>query len=177
MKHLSFIFLAFSVVSFIQCEARKDKPVSAEILTDEAQQDSIFSQLLQIIQPAELSTNDSIAFLILPLDASCPSCRDKTIDSIAKYSSLMPRNHFVILSSNDGIKSMNGYFKERKKSLPLNETFLVLDSNNLAGNFGLYEANPTIYYTSKGKAYKKIATMPETVKQDLHDFFSGDTQK
>ncbi|THU39316.1 hypothetical protein FAM09_12445 [Niastella caeni] len=155
------------------CNNRKD--VSIEFVTGTQAQDSIFRNLIHLTQGAltEEVQNDSLAFLILPVQASCPSCRNKTIDSIAKYAANLPAHHFIIISANGGRKTIGGFFRERNKELPVIQGRLFLDSLNQANQFKLYEEKPTIYYTAEKKAYKKVAAIPTTVKEDLREFFSG----
>jgi hypothetical protein len=50
---------------------------------------------------------------------------------------------------------------------------LILDSTNIARKLNLYDKKPTIYYTYNRKAYKKVAAIPSTVRDDLQEFFSG----
>ena len=52
---------------------------------------------------------DTAVYLFLPLDASCPACRDKTIDSIIKYAGRLDKNHFVIISA-PNMKTIDSYF-------------------------------------------------------------------
>jgi hypothetical protein len=147
---------------------------SIEMIIQTGEQETIFRNLLEIAHtvPEELR-NDSLAFLILPVQASCPACRKKTIDSIAKNKDLLLANHFIIISANGGRKTIGSYFKEENKELPVIENSLFLDSTNFAYKHNLYTDKPTIYYTSNRKAFKKVAAIPITVKEDLREFFSG----
>jgi hypothetical protein len=116
---------------------------------------------------------DSLAFLVLPVQASCPACRNKTIDSIVKHQDNLEKNHFIIISANGGRKTISGYFQENDKKLPDMVGKLILDSTNIARKLNLYDKKPTIYYTYNRKAYKKVAAIPSTVRDDLQEFFSG----
>lgn len=165
----------FVVLVVIGCGRSLKKPNSIELISDESRQDSIFSKLL-VITNNVLSENiqeDSLAFLVLPVQASCPGCRNKTIDSIFEHRNSLADRHYVIISANGGRKTINGYFQENDKELPIIENRLFLDSTNLALDFNLYEKEPTIYYTVNKKAFKKVTAVPATVKDDLREFFSG----
>lgn len=152
-----------------------DKSESAQLITNEAAQQSIFNSLVKLTQNIipEDKLNDSIAFLILPVQASCPACRKKTIDSIVKHKDDLPDNHFIVISARAGRKTISSFFKEQKKQLPLIEGRLFLDSTNQAFSYELYEDKPTMYYAFNRKAYKKVSSIPATVKEDLNQFFSG----
>lgn len=144
-------------------------------ITDIVAQDSIFRNLLKLTPGAipDASQNDSLAFLILPLKASCPACRNKTIDSIVKHRNNLLENHYIILSASAGRKVINSFFLERDKEMPVLESKLFLDTTNQAGKYALYENNPTLYYTRNKKATRKVSAIPATVKDDLREFFSG----
>jgi hypothetical protein len=154
---------------------QKNKHDSIELITDAGKQDVIFKNLVDLTGNA-ISDNkfkDSLAFLILPVQASCPSCRKKTIDSIVKHQSDLLEKHYIIISSIGGRKTVNGFFREVDKELPVMDRELFLDSTNKAFKLELYDKKPTIYYTYNQKAYKKVAAIPSTVRQDLQEFFSG----
>lgn len=139
------------------------------------QQEAVFNKLMTVVKNSlpENVQKDSLAFLILPIQASCPSCRNKTIDSIYEHREDLQSRHFIIISGNGGRKTINGYFKENDKELPILENKLFLDSTNQAYTHELYDKKPTIYYTYNRKAYKKVAAIPATVRDDLREFFSG----
>ncbi len=169
------IFKLMILLIVTGCGATSKKPNSIEIITPGDQQDSIFHDLIAVthnIVPEELQT-DSLAFLVLPLQASCPACRNKTIDSIVKHQDDLLEKHFIILSVKGSRKKINGYFQENNKKLPDMQEHLVLDSNNIAYTHELYDEKPVMYYTYNKKAYKKVAAVPATVRDDLMEFFSG----
>lgn len=172
MKTIFPLFFCFFIIA---CDSLTDKSKNIELITESSKQDSIFQALLSItqnsIQTSDLS--DSLAFLILPIQASCPSCRKKTIDSIVKHQENLITNHYIIISSYGGRKSTRGYFREQGYELPDIPGIFFLDSNNLAGKLQLYQEKPTIYYAHNRKTYKKVAAIPSTVKDDLQEFFSG----
>ena len=172
MKLISPILL---VLILAGCKQVTKKPKSIELITDWKKQDTIFLKLLTVTNKKlpETVQNDSLAFLILPVQASCPSCRKKTIDSIIKNSNSLLPNHYIIISANGGRKIINSYFLEEHASIPNMPDQVFIDSINLASNYELYDEKPTMYYTFQRKAYKKVSSIPATVKEDLHEFFSG----
>lgn len=169
------IALTGFIVLFIACG--KGPESSVEMITAPGKQDSLFKGLMAVTQhsiPAS-QLSDSLAFLVLPVQASCPSCRKKTIDSIMKYQAGLTPNHYVIIAANGGQKTMRGYFQEQGYELPVmaNTQQLTLDSGNLAYRYNLYKDKPTLYYASEQKVYKKVGAIPATVRDDLCEFFSG----
>jgi hypothetical protein len=168
------IVVLFCVVALAtSCDNRKGN--SIVYITDSNTQDAVFNNLIALTHGAlpESVKNDSLAFLILPVQASCPSCRNKTIDSIVANSDKLPDRHFIIISANGGRKTINGFFMENDKELPVIKDRLFLDTINMAFRFDLYDEKPTMYYTFNKKAYRKVAAIPMTVKEDLREFFTG----
>lgn len=172
MKLFVFMLLIFSM-SCGKPGNRKQEVV--EQLTATGKQDSVFKGLIATTNFAipENELSDSLTFLLLPMQASCPACRKKTIDSIVKHQGNLLDGHYIIISANGGLKTINSYFKERKSRVPTIPGRLFLDSTYLAYKNNLYEDNPVIYFTYNRKAYKKITAIPITVKEDLREFFSG----
>jgi hypothetical protein len=165
-------------ITLIICACNNKKPddkPSTEYINSIQEQKSLFEQLKQIflVNSASESLNDSIAFLILPLQASCPSCRKKSIDSIMAHINAFPKNHFVTIALNAGRKSANSFFREQNYEMPALTPFFQFDSTNLTGKTNLYENQPMIYYAFNQKVYKKVAARPSTVKEDLREFFYG----
>lgn len=172
MKALVVIFLILSI-SCGKSNNRKQEVV--EQITAASKQDSVFKGLIATTNFAipENRLSDSLTFLLLPMQASCPACRKKTIDSILKHQGNLLDRHYIIISANGGLKTINSYFKERKGRVPTISGRLFLDSTNLTYKNNLYEDNPVIYFAYNRKAYKKITAIPITVKEDLREFFSG----
>lgn len=158
----------------ISCNKKTTLKNSSQPIFRKSQQDSIFTQLMALTgnKIDTLKRLDSLSFLIIPLMHSCPSCRDKALDSIIKYRKKIGEHQYIILSANGGIKTMRTYFTDRKRKMPVINDHLFLDSINKAIEFGLYENNPSLYYTVNGMAYWKVLTLPATIKEDLHIFFS-----
>jgi hypothetical protein len=157
------------------CGESLGKKNNIELISEVNQQKYVFQNLMTVTNNT-VSDNiqkDSLAFLVLPVQASCPACRNKTIDSIVKHQDNLEKNHFIIISANGGRKTISGYFQENDKKLPDMVGKLILDSTNIARKLNLYDKKPTIYYTYNRKAYKKVAAIPSTVRDDLQEFFSG----
>lgn len=170
-------FALLTLLSLFACDKYKERISSVELITSRTKQDSLFNGLIEVTSnsiPDDL-LRDSLAFLVLPVQAICPSCREKTVDSIVKYQDNLPDKHFIIISANGGRKLINSFFKEEKKRLPDIDGRLFLDSTNMAYHYELYEDKPTMYYTYGRKVYKKVASVPATVRRDLHQFFSGNS--
>jgi hypothetical protein len=163
-----------AVVLIVSC--KDQKAVDNTVLIDSAvEQKKIFDNLVSVTGAVMRSTcSDSLSFLVLPVEASCPSCRNKTIDYIVKFKSSLPENHFIIISANGGLKTINSFFRERQKTLPDMKDRLFLDSSNQALKYNLYEEQPTFYYTAGCRAYKKVIALPSTVKRNLNDFFQAE---
>lgn len=170
---ISFV-VAFSIMIF-SCAKPDVSKRSVTMLTAEGEKDSIFINLMKVVGDTivDAELNDSLAFLILPVQASCPSCREKTIDSILKYRKSLKERHYIIINANGGKEVINEFFKEQHGELPEIENRLFLDSANLSYRLGLCHDRPTIYYTHNRKAYKKVSAIPITVRDDLREFFSG----
>ncbi|OQP58190.1 hypothetical protein A3860_07650 [Niastella vici] len=167
------ILLALTIC--LACNEAGKKQKSIELITEASRQTNIFNNLIAVTNNTipEARRSDSLAFLILPVQASCPACRKKTIDSIIEHRGDLPDRRFVVISANGGRKTIGAYFKEENSELPIIENKLFLDSMNRAFKYDLYSDKPTIYYTFNQKAYKKISSIPITVKQDLHSFFTN----
>jgi hypothetical protein len=173
-------FLSILLLSqIVSCKSFDKKPDSAELISDPLAQDSVFKQLLYITRNniSDSDLKDSLAFLVLPLQASCPSCRKKTIDSIIQHKDNLKKHHFIILSASAGIKKINSYFLEQGKELPDFKGQFFIDSANLAYKYNLFKDNPAFYYAYKQKVYKKVSAIPATIRDDLSEFFSGKKQK
>lgn len=167
------------LAGIIACNSKEPKVSSIEMIKSEEIQKIYFDGLMAVtnnsIQPE--IRKDSLAFLILPLEASCPSCRKKAIDSIIKHEHDLKERHFIVISTNSDYKTINAYFEDRKGTLPQILNRLFLDTANNAAFLKLYDMKPTMYYTFGGKAYKKVGAIPNTVKDDLREFFSGHRRK
>lgn len=157
------------------CGKSDSKQKSVDLITEPSEQEKVFQDLLSLTD-SSISTvmqQDSLAFLILPVEASCPACRKKTIDSIMKHKDNLLDRRFIIISGAGTRKILGSYFMEQNYRLPEIKNRLFLDSTYHAHKAKLYTTNPTLYYTFNRKAYKRISAVPSTVKEDLREFFSG----
>src|SRR6478735_9321195 len=166
------IVLSFTIILVLTCCSQK-KHDGMEAITNAVLQEELFSKLASInnYSIAQDAINDSLAFLILPMQASCSSCRNKTIDSIDSRKAKLDNKHLIILSGNSR-KSIINYFKERKKASPESESRIILDTNERAFKDDLSSTNPVIYYAYNKKVYLKVSCSPATIKADLGAFFS-----
>ena len=165
--------ITYAVILLSACNSKVTLAPRDTIIQQVDQQVSLYNQLAQLL-PTELPQEDSLSFLILPLDAACPACRDKTLDSIYKFRKNVPPHHYIILSLDGGKKRLKQYFKNAGHSkIPEIPGVLYIDSTIKAWSLGLYKDNPTLYYTANGRTYRKIEAWPHTVKEDLREFFRG----
>jgi len=167
-----FVLLVYSMTSCKQSGDRR-KHSNVESIIDPNRQLAIFKDLTTLATdmiPGDILA-DSLCFLILPIQASCPACRKKTIEAIAKKTAMLDSHHFIIISSNGGTKLVKSYFLEQSLSMPINEKKILVDSINLAFTLKLYEDKPTMYYTHEGRVFERVLSTPYTVKKDLKRFF------
>lgn len=177
MKILLFIL---AIVLLIACgKSERHQRESVEMIMAPSKQDSLFNNLVAVTKNG-ISRNelrDSLAFLVLPVHASCPACREKTIDSILKHQKDLRKGRFIIIAANGGRKTISSFFRDRGSELPQLENRMFLDSTNHSYRYELYDKNPAIYYAWNKKVFKKITAIPATVKMDLQEFFSGNRNK
>lgn len=168
------IYLMITII-VISCGSKNKIPETITMIEKEEEQKLAFDGLMRVtdsIIPKDLM-DDSLSFLILPMEASCPSCRKKVIDSIIAHKNNLKDKHYIIISTNKDRFTINAYFIDRKGELPEINGRLFLDTTNYALALNLYDTKPTFYYTSNEKVFKKVASIPLTVKDDLSEFFSG----
>jgi hypothetical protein len=173
MKLINIITMAILLYA---CEDKDQVPKSSvEIIQSAQEQKFLFTQLREVFEIDTVSAflNDSMSFLILPLQISCPSCRKKTIDSIMFHQNRLVKNKFTLIALAGGRKSANSYFWEQNYELPILTRTFRLDSTNQSFKKGLYKDQPMIYYAANQKVFKKVAARPSTVREDLREFFSG----
>jgi hypothetical protein len=173
MRIILILLILHTLIGCSSNPHRNTNRESIEYITETNMQSDIFIHLLELTHHSisKVKLNDSLAFLILPLHASCPACRNKTIDSIVKYKDNLTDRQFIVIAADGGRKIMASYFKEQEQELPTINNKLFLDSTNVAYKHHLFDKKPTIYYASNGKVYKKVSAIPSTIKQDLHEFF------
>lgn len=151
------------------------KVESVQMIDNEASSQHYFKALMAVTED-RIPVNeqqDSLSFLILPLQASCPSCRKKTLDSIIKHKHDLKSRHYIILSTSEGLQAIEGYFYARKSQMPDLKGKMFIDTLNYASQLGLFDLKPTMYYAFHGLVYKRVNAYPQTVKEDLREYFSG----
>jgi hypothetical protein len=90
-----------------------------------------------------------------------------------KYQNNLLPNHYIIITAKGGRKIINAYFREQNANLPDLPSQIILDSIGQASKSNLFTDNTVFYYTFNRKVYLKVSAVPATVKNDLHNFFSG----
>jgi len=173
--------LVIAVMGLIFACGKKHHQSTAQVehISSATEQESIFNSLLKVTNngvPPGMQ-KDSLSFLLLPIYASCPACRKKTIDSIIKYQDKLMNGRVIIISVKGGRKTISSFFREEGSEIPEIDNRLFLDSTNQAFQYDLYDKNPVIYYCHNQKAYKKVIAIPATVKEDLREFFTGYRKK
>lgn len=160
-------------VALILFSCRNEKKVThTEVILDSNVQVHIFKKIDSLLEGIpQVKAQDSLAFLILPINASCPYCKKKTIEKIAKKHKNIDTSHYIIISANKGLKTIAALFREQGYDLPITSSNIRIDSTNKASEYALCADKPTFYYSTKGKIYKKVASIPYSVKDDLADFF------
>jgi hypothetical protein len=166
------IFLLVACEQNVSSKSISSQKINGKIISDPIMQDSLFKDLIKLTNNSvsESRLKDSIAFLLLPMQATCPACRKKTIDSIVKFKERLDENHLIVISGK-GKKSIAGYFKQQNKELPIIEKNIFLDSTEQSLSSDLASTNPNIYYAYNGKVYLKVSCLPSTIKDDLRKFF------
>lgn len=155
--------------------ACSDKHVNSteQLISDPVMQDSLFRKLISLTDHSinDERLRDSLVFLILPVQASCPACRDKAIDSIDKHKLSIAQGHFIVISGK-GRRTISSYFADRDKELPTTSERIYLDTVDHTFRYDLATTNPVIYYTFNRKVLFKVSCLPGTIKSDLRKFFS-----
>ena len=110
------------------------------------------------------------ALLVLPIQAACPSCRNKIIDSIIKYKQNLSDDRLILISAKGGKKTINPFFTERGSLMPI-ENKIVIDSTNKGFDKELFYDKPVIYLVQNNRVYKKVSIIPATIQKELAWFF------
>lgn len=167
------LIILFSIITGCRDDQEGKKNGNLTAIAD-SMQTVIFNNLISVSGDCltQQQKHDSLLFLILPLEASCPSCRDKTIDSIIAHEDHLASNHVIILSLNAGKKRIYSYFKVRNGSITMQPN-IKLDTLNLSSALNLHDNNPTFYYTFNGRALAKKTSLPRTIKKDLQSYFTN----
>jgi len=176
-KPIFYLIIVFMItLNLYSCGPSATEQINAaniKIIDDMATQDSLFKLLADLSHiPDVRPKSDSIAFLILPIDAACPACRNKTIDSIIANKDKLKNNHYIIISG-AGIRKIESYFLERNHDLPLSYDRILIDSLNRTFRDDLVLTKPTIYYSINQKVVKRITCVPRNIKKELAYYFSS----
>lgn len=176
MKYLSFklkTILLISLIIFSACNSKEKKKKSEKFIVDEVMKDTLFNKLTRLVnlRDTTIDLNDSLSFLILPINASCPYCRAKVVESLDKNLMMLDKKHFIIISANSSKKRIKAFFNELAIDYIDIEKKLILDTTNICFKQDLAYDKPTIYYAYKSKVYKKVASVPHTIKKDLESFY------
>jgi hypothetical protein len=172
-RYFSWIFIIYFLeVSCVEKRLIK-RDINNEIIAEGGRQDTLFRQLMSITKKSMSDSilTDSLAFLILPVEAACPACRKKVIDSLIEHEDSLDSKHFVIVSGTSN-RNINSYLVERGMRLPVRNKNVLIDSTNQAFKMGLIFTEPTVYYAYNQRAYQKITCIPSNVKKEMHLFFS-----
>lgn len=125
--------IAIILPVLFSCRSEPQRPIassSSPIPLNEQQ--IIFSKLMDVINDSTKSQyKDSLAILIIPIDASCPFCRDRCIDYLNKYLNQLPNNHIAIITGN-GMKAIHSYFSSKNKRVPSKDRQVYFDGTNSA---------------------------------------------
>ncbi len=154
-----------------------DVDVSSEQVPEPGQNDidsQAFEKLINltdsIAKTEQLS--DSLSFLIIPLDAVCPHCRDKALKALMKHRDKITKEHYVIISASS-YKGINSFFAEKNMGTPEVKDKVFLDGDSEAFKSNLIFMHPTVYYTHNKKIIKKIVSYPTNIDKVLEEFFGG----
>jgi hypothetical protein len=151
--------------------ACQEKPTGHETFgeTISTNGSEIFNKLVNIMGPnTTVANNDSLSFLIIPIDMTCESCRDKSIAKVDSLKNQLAPNKFVIISASDP-KEIKAYFKN--SNIQITSRNVIIDTSNMALKSDLIYAQPTIYFSHLKSAYKKIKITPVNINKALDTFF------
>jgi len=166
MKRITFFSLI--LICLFGCSSQQNKNKTLEDNLPAARQPNAFDSLQSVLQLPQLNRSDSVKILILPIDVSCPACRDKAIKSIADNSSRISDNRIVIIAGS-GRKNINFFFKELDKELPAN---VLIDSSGKSINAQIATSNPVFIRTYDHRLLSRAESDPGTIKEYLQSFFN-----
>lgn len=171
MRYTIAIILSSIIMYGCKSKSNPSKINNEKLITENAVKDSLFIKIASLIQDNDLP-DDSVSFLIVPIDATCNACTDKSIDSIINHIDMKETGRKKIsIISGASHKSILAYFSQRNVTLPAENKNLFYDDENAAFLKELLFHQPTIYYAYNKKVYKRIISTPITIKENLHDFF------
>lgn len=116
-----------------------------------------------------LSLQHNHSIIIIPIDLTCQSCRDKCIDLIQKGKFTDTNIQIVLSSSNE--KDMQIFLLN--KAIKVNDyTNIILDTKNLAFANNLVFVSPMIYYLNKSTLVKKVELAPINIDNELDNLLN-----
>jgi hypothetical protein len=178
-----FINVAIFVLLVISCKNSHIKTeyptadLSSEEVTEpnEGAIDSLaFQKLISLTDSTTKNDmlSDSLSFLIIPLDAVCPHCRDKAIKALFENKNKLAKEHYVIITA-ASYKGINGFFAEKNLKTPEIKGKVFLDGESEAFKGNLIFMHPTVYYTHNKQVFEKIISYPTNIDKTLDDFFKN----
>lgn len=166
------LLFAVTIILILACREKKVKESNSSWITRASQQDSIFNDIISLTNPMipEEKQNDSLVFLIIRMEATCPSCLKKSVDSISKHKNDMDDKHFIVLSATNK-KIIESYFTDQNYEFPNVVNKIFIDSTDESYTKDLVVTKPTIYYSHNKKVYRKVTCVPNNIKKELRLFF------
>ncbi|KAA2240175.1 hypothetical protein F0L74_28830 [Chitinophaga agrisoli] len=166
-KYLIFFFFAG-----MGCISGHRENLQTSIIQGDTLQTNLFNKLVDLTGHSipENRLSDSLSFMIIPIDASCNYCRDKSVDSLNTALDEMNNHHFAIITGN-GMKAIKAYFSGDKRNMPVKDGQVFVDFENKAYLNDLVFLHPTFYYSFNKRVYVKVKTVPITIHDDLRRFF------
>ena len=160
VKNKQTTLLILVLLTFLSCQSQNSSKETAA-LKQEIKEDTLdIVNKLKYFFPISDSLN---AVLVVPIDVSCPSCRDKCISFISK-NTVNNLKTILTSASGDGAKKM-------KK--------MVLD-NNLTNNANIYQddknycflndvafVKPVIYWIENKKIIQTVELVPLNIEEEL----------
>ncbi|KAA2239732.1 hypothetical protein F0L74_26430 [Chitinophaga agrisoli] len=173
-RHINGFLVIGMTILFLSCKQESKKSGSFnKIIAENSLQDTLFRRLTNLTSDGndiESMKEDSLFFLILPVEAACPSCRKKTIDSIVKYKDQIDDQHFIIITGS-GRRIIESFFNEQGCELPIGAHNIFIDSTHQAFINDLSFTRPEIYYAHRRRVFEKISCVPTNIKGELAKFF------
>jgi len=171
MKQILYYLTYTALYFFFSCQENGGPVIKSDPLSEE-QAVSQFKTITDLInrKPQSLPQSDSLSVLIIPIDASCNSCRDYSIDALMKNKDKLNSSRKVIISATND-KIIKNYLIENHITLPDNSN-LSLDDSSYAFKTGLIFEHPAAFYISHKKVYSKVDITPNNIKNSINTFFN-----
>ena len=156
------ILLLLIVLGFVSCQSQNS---SEE--TGTSKENIIVSDTLQIIRKLTnfFPISDSLnAVLVVPVDVSCPACRDKCINFISKNS--VKKLKTVLTSANeDGAKKMKKIVLDKHLE---NKSNIYQDDKNFCFLNDIAFVKPVIYWIENQKIIQMVELVPLNIDDELN---------